>query len=90
MKLLTAVGLIGIGYMAKDRVFYKPRYHQNGTLSQYLKNVAMDKMDILFYGMSGNRNRTPGSAPRYTYREVRPNYSDYISTRKENTDEDIE
>lgn len=89
MKLLTAVGLIGIGYMVKDRTFYRPRYHQNNTLSQYLKNVAMDKMDILFYGVSSNRNRTPGSAPRYAYRES-PNYSDYISIRKENMDEDIE
>lgn len=87
MKLLTAVGLIGIGYMVKDRTLYKPRYHQNGTFSQYLKNVAMDKMDILFYGMGSNRNQVPGSE-RYAH-HYEPKYSDYISTLNENTDDDL-
>ena len=64
MSIMTSIGLIGIGYMIKDHYDKKTTNYPNyrppsynpynnrhpATIKDYLKNVAMDKMDYLFYG----------------------------------------
>ena len=59
MSILGTVGLIGIGYMVKDRIDSRPKYYGSyraNTIKQYLRNLAMDKMDDIFYGTRGTRN----------------------------------
>ena len=60
MNLITVIGLFGAGYIYGDYKRNGPRsypYHppygtgrHPYTIKDYLKEVAMDKMDILFYG----------------------------------------
>ena len=60
MNVITAIGLFSAGYIYGDYKRNGPRsypYHSpygTGrhpyTIKDYLKEVAMDKMDILFYG----------------------------------------
>ena len=61
MSILTTVGLIGIGYMVKDRIDRGSKYYDSyraNTIKAYLRNLAMDKMDDIFYKKPGTRNNT--------------------------------
>lgn len=79
MNLIIAAALFGAGYIYRDHhVYTKPVYYRSGhdrpdTFRQYFKNLAMDKMDLLFYAKDSNRNRK-GYKPKIKYEPRRSSY----------------
>ena len=73
MNLITALALFGAGYIYNEKhstrpkinYSYTPYKNEERTISQYFKNLAMDKMDLLFYGGTGNRNNRKVSYKKY-------------------------
>lgn len=79
MKLINALVLFGAGYIYHDTVkpkaySYYPNKNGNRTLRQYFKNLAMDKMDALFYAKTGKRNdiarKAQESSMSYCYPKI--------------------
>lgn len=79
MNLIIAAALFGAGYFYRDHhVYTRPVYYRSGhdrpdTFRQYFKNLAMDKMDLLFYAKDSNRNRK-GYKPKIKYEPRRSSY----------------
>ena len=89
MSIIGIVAAFGAGYILKDNM-KRPYYHKindPNSIKTYLKNLLLDKMDILFYGGTGNRNAViPGklnAPPKYDYSgyTANPQFS-YISGPK--------
>lgn len=92
MSILSVIALFGAGYMYRDYSQYKTwrrpvnynyggySYNRPQTIKQYLKNVAMDKMDVIFYGTKPKKEGESASVTNDKYYErVQKGLKNYIS-----------
>ena len=93
MSILSVIALFGAGYMYRDYSQYKTwrrpvnynyggySYNRPQTIKQYLKNVAMDKMDVIFYGEKKKQKRQMVDCSEY-YKRVCNGIKNYDSNRQ--------
>lgn len=93
MSILSVIALFGAGYMYRDYTQYKTwrrpvsynyggySYNRPQTIKQYLKNVAMDKMDVIFYGEKKKQKRQTVDCSEY-YKRVCNGIKNYDSNRQ--------
>ena len=77
MNIIGIAALFGAGYVYNDYrksvKQYTPSYYLNSnghpaSIKQYLKNVAMDKMDDIFYGRKRKHSKKPFAERKINYK----------------------
>lgn len=83
MSIVGIIAAFGAGYILRDNMKHT-NYHKindPNSIKTYAKNLFLDKMDILFYGGTGNRNAAIlgklNTPPKY-------NYSGYVGSPQVN------
>ena len=86
MNIIKTAGLIGLGYMLRDTNVLKGRYYGSQlTFGEYFHEVAINKLDIIFYGRE-RHSKEPKLIP-YNVGDRYQNY--FVDYRQHTRDQQV-
>lgn len=86
MKIITTIGLVGLGYYIRDRKSKIKYSYDPNSIKACVKRVACQKIEQLFLGDYGSRYKPTSSQPKYSVDyDSKP-----IKSAKESVDEAID